>query len=151
MKGFTLFEILIVMGISAAIATVGFLSLSGYRGAQDLDLAAQSIVSALREAQLNSASAEGGNTWGVRFLNASRASLTLFATSSASDYLPQSTTTLRSSLELRDPMSGYKDVIFNQVTGFPRGGLTVIIKVGVRASTTAEKTITIYGNGRIDY
>src|SRR3989338_5433970 len=68
-KGFTLIEILVVLGISVILATGGFLALWNLRRHQALDLSAQKIVAVLRDAQARSIGQENGLAWGVHFEN----------------------------------------------------------------------------------
>lgn len=151
MRGFTLIELLIVTGISVAVLTVGALGLFNYRSAQDLRLAKQGVVSILRDAQSNATTGEDGRTWGVRFKGGPRGTAVLLSIGAA-DVVSTATTTLKSTLEFRDPANGsIKDVIFNRLTGYLSSGATVIIKLGVIGDEDASSTITIYPNGRFEH
>lgn len=149
--GYTLIELLIVSSISIVILAVGALGLFNYHSAQDLRLAAQSVSAMLRDARSDATTGEDGLSWGVRFVGGARGTATLFSTTGV-DYSASATTTLKSGLEFRDPASGStKDVIFDRLTGYPSGGVAVIIKIGVIGSDAANTTITIYANGRIEF
>ena len=71
MKGFTLMEILLVLGImSITMFAVGTTWL-GFRGKAQLDSTTRSIVDVLRNAQNNSITNEGFTTWGVHLESSS--------------------------------------------------------------------------------
>lgn len=67
--GFTLFEVLIVIAITAIMASVGISSYVGQQKARLLDNTVQEIVGFLRYAQQKSIAQEQGGQWGVRFEN----------------------------------------------------------------------------------
>ena len=68
-RGFTLLEMLLVVGITAILAGVGIPSFVNHQRAKLLDTTAQEIVSYLRYVQHKSMAQEGGNQWGVHFEN----------------------------------------------------------------------------------
>ena len=149
MRGFTILEILITLGIIVIITTSGVLSLSSFRSRQDLDLAGKTIIAMLRDAQSRADTQEGGTGWGVRFQNGAADSYMLYQGPTYT--LPAQTLSLKSNLEFRDPASGAtKDVLFERLTGYPSGGANVTIIVGITGNPDATKTITIFANGRIE-
>lgn len=68
-KGFTLVEILIVIGIMAIVSTTGFLYLGSSDPALRLTHNAESMVALLRSAQERAINQEGSVRWGVYFKN----------------------------------------------------------------------------------
>lgn len=68
-NGFTLIEILVVLGITIILATGGFLSLWNLKKHQALSLTAEGMVSYLGDVRQQSISQEGGFGWGVHFEN----------------------------------------------------------------------------------
>ena len=64
-KGFTLLEIIIVVGITTVLAGIGVSTYVNQQRAKLLDTAAQEIVGYLRYAQQKSMAQEGTNQWGI--------------------------------------------------------------------------------------
>lgn len=151
--GFTLIEILITIGIIAVVSTVGFLSLFGYRGRQDLDLTTQEIVITLRNAQDRSISQEiDAGRFGVHFENPSSAEdfYDLFSGTTYATGTIISKNSLRSTMQFSDPTSGNnKDVIFTPVNGLPNASTTITISL--KRDSSILKNIIINTNGRINY
>lgn len=152
MRGFTLIELIIVIGIIAIISVVATLNIFSYREQQDLDLTTREIVVALRNAQDRSISQESGNRFGIHFENPSggQSFYDLFSGTTYATGTIISKVTLRSSLQFFDPGSGNnKDVIFMPVTGLPNASTTIIISL--KRNSSVLKTIIINTNGQIQY
>lgn len=154
MRGFTIFEILIVIGILAVASGFIILNLFGYRRYQDLNLTTQEIAAVLRNAQNRSMAQEFGVPWGVHFEGGDGASggnfYKLFSGQSYATSTIYSTAVLRPSVEFSDPSVGSgKDVFFKAVSGL--GDANSQIRVSLKGSPSVSSTIYIYANGRIDY
>ncbi|MCL5004681.1 MAG: prepilin-type N-terminal cleavage/methylation domain-containing protein [Patescibacteria group bacterium] len=153
MKGFTLVELIITIGIIAALSTIGFLSLFGYRGNQDLDLTAKEIVITLRNAQDRSISQEtDAGRFGVHFENSVSAGgfYDLFSGPTYATGTIISKNSLRPTIQFSDPTSGNnKDVIFTPVSGLPNASTTITISL--KRDTSILKTIIVNTNGQIQY
>ncbi len=146
--GFTLLEVLIVVALTVIIGLGGFLSLSGFRQEQDLNLTAKSMVGFLRDVQSKAANQESATEWGVRFDNpaSGRDAYMLF---SGPAFIAASTTvSLPASVEFSDPASGSsKDTVFAKITGLPDSAASVTIRL--ISNTSSTKTITINAQGAI--
>lgn len=152
MKGFTIFELLIVIGILAVASGFAILNLFGYRRYQDLNLTTQEIAAVLRNAQNRSMAQEFGGPWGVHFENGvSEGSFyKLFLGQSYATSTVYSTAVLRPSVEFSDPGIGNsKNVFFKAASGL--GDADSQVRVSLRGSSSVSSTIYIYTNGRIDY
>lgn len=68
-RGFTIIELLVVIGIISVISVVAFVSLRGRRNVVELNTTGQQVVTLLREAQSRSVSGLNGATWGVHLEN----------------------------------------------------------------------------------
>ncbi len=148
MKGFTVLEILIVLGISAIIGTISFLSLANVRQSQSLESTAGSVVAVLRDAQSKSMSQEGGLEWGVRFENSMDGRDAYYLVSGPTFTGAQSTAVLPASVEFFDPVRGtVKDIIFSKITGKPENSATIILKLANNSSIA--KNININAQGTI--
>lgn len=69
MKGFTLVELAVVIGIVAIISVVAFLGLTNYRGEQNLKLSMTELITVFRDVQKRSITQEDGSRWGIKLTN----------------------------------------------------------------------------------
>ncbi len=142
-KGFTLIEILVVLGISVILATGGFLMLWSFRSHQALSLSAEKIVAVLRDAQARSVSQEDGLSWGVHFENVVGSdSYWIFGGDPA---VPIEKVSLSSGVALDTPTA---NVSFFKVSGLPVSPAEVKIKLS--NDDTVFRTITINAQGTIE-
>jgi len=151
-NGFTLVELLIVIGIIAIVSVTATFNIFSYRGQQELDLTAREIVVSLRNAQDRSISQESGSRFGIHFENPSgdQGFYDLFSGPTYATGTIISKTSLRSIIQFSDPTSGNnKDVIFAPVTGLPNASTTIIISL--KRDASVNKTITINSNGQISF
>lgn len=157
MKGFTLIEFLITVAILVTVAVIGGLNLFGYYSRQNLELTINEITALIRDAQNRSLTQQDGNAdsqgdqWGVHFENASQDSVKLFCCgSSYAAGTLVSVYVLRASTQFTDPGEGNsKDIVFRKITGLPFTSAT--IKISLVNNSSASSTITINGNGVIQY
>jgi len=154
-KGFTLLELLIVVTITAILASVGISSYVNQQGAKLLDVTAQEIVGYLRYAQQKSIGQEGGNQWGIRFKNPVDEddfyALSLYDDTDNSYISAEETRYLSSGIEYESPTAGnFIDVSFSKLTGINVASTTqsITIKSNVTNSTS---TISVSGQGLISY
>lgn len=115
--GFTVVEVLVVVGIISVIAVISLVSLVGWREQKELTITAQKIATTLREAQSRAMSQELGSSWGVQF---SGQSYTLFYSDASGNIYPVNSFALPSSLnyDLSTLESNETvDVLFNQISG----------------------------------
>ncbi len=149
MKAFTLIEILLAIGLIAVLASVGFLSLSNFRGGEDLSLASRVIISLLRDAQSRATSGEGGQFWGVRF-DAGGKRMTIFSGTACVYENSVSVSALDSNLQFVAPASGLLDICFLKNSGYLSGAADATIKIGVQGDENQTRTIIIRQNGLIE-
>lgn len=119
-KGFTLIEMLVVVAITVAIATAGFLGLAGYRNKQALESGLNELRAAVEGAKRRSVTQEEGSRWGVRFTNATSgvSSYALFKGSSYSVSGLDRTYSFREPVGFGNPSaSSTYDVTFTPLTG----------------------------------
>lgn len=120
LRAFSILELVIVVAILAVFSTVGVVSLTGYRGKQNLKKTTDEIVAAISGTQKRSISQDAGSRWGLRFSN---------TTSSGSQYIIFSGTSyatsaidkiygLSNSMQFSEPSSGHVfDALFMPSTG----------------------------------
>ena len=149
--GFTMLELLLVIGIFAVLAAVSAIQLANFQRGAKLESASKDIVSALRLAHDRAVLGEDGNTdgagdaWGIRFANASSDAYQTFFGSSYSSGNVKETVFLPSGVSFTAPTEGFNaDVVFAKLTGTTTAQVLVTI-----ADDTSTKTITIDTTGRI--
>ncbi|OGG43391.1 hypothetical protein A3G50_02490 [Candidatus Jorgensenbacteria bacterium RIFCSPLOWO2_12_FULL_42_11] len=148
--GFTIIELLIVIGIVVIVAVAGFLGLYSFRGEKYLDLTSQEIINVLRDAQDRSISREEDGHWGVHFENSAGGDnfYELFKGASYADSVKYSRFSLKPSIKFNDPASGANtDIIFQPITGWPNTPTT--IKISSKNDSSKNTTIVISANGLI--
>ncbi len=126
--GFTMIELLIVIGITAVIATVSLANLVGWRSAKELNSTAQKIATLIREAESRAMSQDRGSAWGVHFEDdgANSPFFSLFYADKSGAYSPANEVErypLPSAIRyemLAGETEFLQDVVFDQITGRPR-------------------------------
>ena len=68
-KGFTIVELVLVMGIVVILAVIGTLSLRNFRDFQELDSGVRELVVHLRDAQQRAITQEDASPWGIFFMD----------------------------------------------------------------------------------
>lgn len=131
-RGFTLLEVLLVVGILGMIAGVSIPMYRKYQVRNDLDLTAQQITQALGRAQLLARSGRGASAWGLHvpsgtiFAGASHGSRNS-AFDEAYPFPPTITP------------SGLSEVSFSPIDGAPNATGTIVLQ----AITGDRRTISI--------
>lgn len=157
-KGFTLVELLLVVGILAVVFAIALPFALQTKFTNELDTAAENLRTTLREAQSQSVAAEGDTPYGVYFnATANPATYTLYRGTSYSDRDTSfnaggyGTTELPKSATVSFlPVSWTsQEIIFERLTGelFPTGTADRIITLSI--PDVGSKTITVTANGLI--
>lgn len=139
-NGFTLVEVVLVLGIFAILSTVSFSTYTQFRGRENLETATMSVVEALRHAQANAQSGKGDSVWGV-FVGST---ITLFkgASFSGRDTSYDQVIGLSSGVSA----SGLSEITFAKVTGTPlMTGTTTL------SNSFGTKNIYINEKGTLTY
>ena len=147
-RGFTLIEIMIVLAITTMLGAVVFANLPGIRRERQIDLERDKIIAALQDARGRSIVQEDGLQWNVYFENAAESDF--YALFSGTNYGTGTTTEmiyLPSSIEFNTP-SATSTVSFSTRTGASASTTIIIVRTDNQA---ASRTITVNGNGTIDY
>lgn len=142
--GFTLVEILVVIGMLAFIGTLTFQVLGRFRSASELDSGVRQVIALLRTAQSKTLAAESDTRFGVHF---ERDRAILFRGAS---YTPTSTaneTVLLPRSLVIDPITlsgGGADVLFDRLTGRTAHQGNVTIR-----TDSASRVVTIEASGQV--
>jgi type II secretory pathway pseudopilin PulG len=159
-KGFTLVELLVVLGMMIVLGAVVFANLSGKKNNADLTSTTQEVATLLRQAQSNAAFQENNTqandvAWGVHFANTT-GTITPFyalftgsyaASTTVGYYVLPSTVAYQTST-----LAGGAtlDVIFSPVIG----ASSVSTSIGFympKENTALSSTISIASSGAVNY
>jgi len=145
-RGFTLLELLLIIALLAILAVGGAGMYRNFGKNVELSSTAQNIAADLRLMQSKAMSGEGGYKWGVRFVsNVSGSDYYLLFSTDGTRSTTTATTTLTSGIAFSDPKAGYKDVIFNKISGsISAATTTTIILENITSTTTVSTTGAIY-------
>lgn len=145
-KGFSLLEVLIVVAIMSILLVGGNGFYRGFSKSVELTSTSQMISADLRRMQSKAMVGDSGYKWGVRFVkNASGSDYYLLFSTDGTNSTTTATTTLSSGISFSDPASGYKDVIFNKISGTLAAATTTSVTLeGIVSTTTISALGTIY-------
>ncbi|TSC60127.1 MAG: Uncharacterized protein LiPW15_5 [Parcubacteria group bacterium LiPW_15] len=153
-KGFTIVEVVLVIGIIAIVSVVALINLSGRKGTSQLDGTVRQISSLIREAQSKSVSQVGGATWGVVFDNTTTSEpfygmfkgASYTATTSVSYYrLPANIAYATSTIA-----GGSKvEIYFLQISGLPSA--TATIGLALQSPDSPSSTISVNSSGAVSF
>lgn len=132
-NGFTVIEILVVVGIITLVSVISLATLVGRRSRAELDSTTKQIIALLREAQSRSASQEDGTVWGVHLENSSSTTpfYALFHTSYSAtntvshNRLPSSVRYASSSIAWGSSI----DITFAQISGEPLASTSIALEL----------------------
>ena len=158
-KGFTLIELIIVIGIMAILATVGIANYLAQRNKNRLELTGSILVRELNLTMERSRAQEDGYQWWIHFNNPVGSANDFYVTcfgayvSSGANCVADGgteskRTNLSAGLEFSPGSPAIQDVVFAKATGLPTGTTTIIIN---SIGGTGSKTVTVNANGRIDF
>lgn len=146
--GFTLLEILLVIGILVVIAAMSRDFYGSFVSGAQLDANAKTIVYDIRNTRDKAMNGQDDRRWGLHFVNGASDYYETF--SSPTDYSDGAktigvTTYLRNGIILTSPAEGFNtDIMFNKISGTTTAA-TIIIKAG-----NDTKTISVEGQGLIN-
>jgi type II secretory pathway pseudopilin PulG len=146
-KGFSLIEMLVIIGILVILISMSASALLLFRKESDLSNNAEEIVSALRRAQNKSLASEAGGHYGVYF-NSSQ-----YILFKGEDYVSRDSSfdeinELPNNIEIYEiDLAGGNEIVFDRITGITnRSG-----NVSLRLKDNPAKTESVYidGSGRV--
>jgi type II secretory pathway pseudopilin PulG len=133
-RGFSLVELVAVIGIAIILATVAFIYVGGRQGTSELDASASQIVALLRQAQQNALASASSTPWGVHFDNttSTTAYFALYASSTWSPAAEVSRASLSSRISYSTSslaVGQTRNVLFAQGTGRVATSTSIAIRV----------------------
>lgn len=152
-KGFTIVELLLVIGIMMVLGVIGIMSLAGRKEEEDLSATTQRMGTLLRQAQSDAVEQESEASWGVRFANPTTTTpfYALFSgsysTGTVVGYYPLPptvayvTSTLASGATL--------DVTFSPIIG--TASVSTTIRLYMPTAATFSSTISVASSGEVTY
>ena len=140
-KGFSLIELIVVIGIFAIFASLTTSVYYDTRSHTNLELSTGSIVEAVRLAQSSAQSGKGDSKWGIKILSNQ---IVIFK----GDSYNTRDTTADNFLELSGGInvSGLSEIVFNKVVG-----TTDTVGVIVLSSNTESRNISVNTKGTVNY
>ncbi len=144
-KGFSIYEFVMALAIFVFLAAGILAALSAFRNTQDLDRAANDVLTALREARERTLSSEGGSQFGV-FVDASRAVVfpgTTYIEGGAGNKIFSFSPRVEAySITLPGGI-----VTFERLTGAASASGTVSVRL--KADTTKIRAVSVNSNGLV--
>jgi len=151
-KGFTLLELLVVVGITVVLAGVGISTYINQQRSKLLNTTAQEIVSYLRYAQQKSMVQEGGNQWGIHFENPASGD-DFYSLYTGSSYTsPEETRYLPNGINFTTPEDNETiNIPFYKLIGDSLGGMIAICGYSNEcvSITILSQGLIVYGRGDI--
>ncbi len=163
MKGYSLVELLVVLAIIVIISAFAVPSLRRYQVSKNLEIDAQAIVGALRNAQnlaITGESIEPGSNkfWGAHFENPASGQ-DFYEIFRGPDYPNKEEVAghyiLKPLIEFNITVGTPINIIFNRLSGEPTASSAREVKIKLAGSSCPDpercKTITVSSNGAITY
>ncbi|MEN9341900.1 MAG: hypothetical protein RIQ54_156 [Candidatus Parcubacteria bacterium] len=152
-NGFTVVELMVIIGLIVIIAAFSFSQLAGRRASLDASTTAQKIVTALKDAQTKAITNERESDWGVRFVN--NGSGNSFFAVYAQSY-ETSTVVMRYGLPVTVSYetstvasNSFRDIVFYRLSGNPSASTTITINSII--SGIESSTVRVASSGLISY
>ncbi len=139
--GFSLLEVVFVLGVLALVASISAPIYHAISEKNNLDIATQGLVQAMRRAQTLAQNGKADSAWGV---NIASNSVTVFAGLNYLSRIPSYDETYYFPGSVRS--SGLNQIVFSKLTGQPQTTGTTTITSGF-----GNKTVVINQVGSISY
>lgn len=153
MKGFTLLELIITVGILAVLGAASFNFYYNFQLDVKIDEEANHIYSILRQTQAKAISGEEGLKWGTRFVNPQSGEhyYSVFQGASYENGTTTDTYYLSAGVEFTNPSaSSTLDVIFNKRSGSLANSSSTITASLKTSTSDIIKSVSITPSGLIN-
>lgn len=142
-KGFTLFEIIVVLSIVLMVSFIVYSPLSSLNNRQVLDKEVAQIESYIQKTRMNSLNSKHGDEYGIRFATSTIQMIATTASSTITLY------TLNNRVRLASSTLGTSTIVFSRISGLPNATGTLLYVYDTGNSVSGTSTITINGLGII--
>ncbi len=140
-KGFTIVELIVVMGIISIIAGLTFFGFKNYSTYQGYNQALGNVKAIMIDARVRARSSETGSGQGVKVLSGSM--VTFQGSTYTVGAATNRTTVINGAVITPSFSNGTNEIIFHNLTGLPTATGTILIEsIEFAASTTVEITGT---------
>ena len=144
-KGFSLIEIVVIIGIFIIILSISTFSFSKYKSQKQIEITIDSISSKLEEAKINALSGKNGKNFGIEF------GTSTYIYFSGNSYNPSDVTNQINNIDkniliTKNISGGGNSIIFSRLSGKPLNTGTIIISDINNASSTASIDIGTLGD-----
>lgn len=148
MKGFTLIEMIIVVSITAILASMAFVSFGRIINYNSIESQAQSVRSHIERARIFTLASKNNSSFGVIFSTSTVRVFqgTTFVSASSSDQVYEVDN--NQSIINISFSGGGNTIFFNKITGEPNK--TGTVTVTSKSNTDDRRTVVIYQTGVVD-
>jgi len=138
-KGFTFFELILIVALMGILGALSSPFLSRFVAQNYLEDTTNKFVRTLRKAQNYSLSGKQGSTWGVHY--ADRELILFKGSFYGEDHSFDETFDIPSTISV----SNWSDIAFSKIRGQPSTDLTVTVSSNIKS-----EIVTINGEGRVN-
>jgi prepilin-type N-terminal cleavage/methylation domain-containing protein len=143
-RGFTLLEMLLSVGLIAALAGMSLPIFASFNNRNDLDIETQSVAGMLRRAETYARTMNGDSSWGVKVQSGS-AVLFKGATYATRDTTADETDAIPATVAVGGTAT---EVVFAKFTAAPNTSGTITL---THTAINDVRTITLNAKGMVDY
>jgi prepilin-type N-terminal cleavage/methylation domain-containing protein len=149
-KGFTLIELIIVVGLMVVAALTALVNLSGAKYGRDLANTTREVAAVIRDTQNNVITQKDGKRWGIRFTNSISGAhkYEVFSSSSYATSVVERLFSLSRGIKFSEPGTGlYFDQVFEALTGKPSASKYISLVNNRRDGLVGD--ILLHRSGRL--
>jgi prepilin-type N-terminal cleavage/methylation domain-containing protein len=143
-RGFTLIEMLLSVGLIAALASLSLPIYASFNNRNDLDISTQTLAGMLRRAETYARNVQGDSSWGVK-VQAGSAVLFEGDSYATRDSTADETDNIPTTITIGGTVS---EVVFTKFTAAPSATGTITL---THTATNDVRTVTLNAKGMVDY
>lgn len=140
-KGFTLLELIVVIGLVGIVSRLVYSSFSDLNNRQVLDQEVALVKSYIQKSRMNSLNSKNGDAHGIAFASSTISVIEVLATSTKYIY------TLDNRVRLVNSTLGTSTLTFARISGLPNASGTLTYTYSIGTKVIGTSTIVINGAG----